>query len=248
MKIDIKIQGLEQVKRQLGNMARQADFAASKALNTTAFATNASVNASMQSTFGGGATPYTMRAFKVDKASKINLQAAVMLRTDAPGNGTAYDKALSHLFQGGTRDWKRLEGLLRGRGLMPTGLMAVPGKDCPLDGRGNIKRSALREMLGSLASWRPGSMRTYRKTGGGKELKAVGYFVIMPRASSRLKPGIYKRVETGDSSGISPMVMYVRPGTWNRFIDLPAIGQDAVSKTFQPEFDRELKEALRTAR
>lgn len=247
MKIEIKIDGLDQVKRQLGSLARQADFAASKALNTTAFAVNTQIKNDMQRVFQGGATPYTLRAFQVDKASKAKLQSSVMLRTDAPEGGTPYGKALRHLFTSGTRDWKKLEGLLRGRGLMPGGLMAVPGKDCPLDGRGNIRRPALREMLGSLSSSRPG-MRVYRRTGVGKAQKAVGYFAVMPGARSHLKPGIYKRIETGTSSALSPMVMYVRPGNWRQFVDLRKIADEVVDTTFQTEFDRELSAALRTAR
>ena len=247
MKIDIKIEGLDQVKQQLGALARQADFAASKALNTTAFAVNTRIKDDMQRVFQGGATPYTLRAFQVDKASKRQLQAAVRLRTDSPAGGTPYSKALRHLFNSGTRDWKKLEGLLRGKGLMPAGLMAVPGKDCPLDGRGNIRRPALREMLGSLTSSRQG-MRVYRRTGAGKAQKAVGYFVILPGTRSHLKPGIYKRIETGSSSALSPMVMYVRRGNWRQFVDLKAIAGEVVSKTFQSEFNRELEAALRSAR
>ena len=247
MRIDIKIDGLDQVKRQLGSLARQADFAASKALNTTAFAINTRIKDDMQRVFQGGATPYTLRAFQVDKASKQQLQASVRLRTDAPAGGTPYDKALRHLFTSGTRDWKKLEGLLRGRGLMPAGLMAVPGKDCPLDGRGNIRRPALREMLGSLTSARPG-MRVYRRTGAGKAQKAVGYFVVLPNARSHLRPGIYKRIETGSSSALSPMVMFVQPGHWRQFVDLKRIGQDVVGSTFEREFQQALASAIRTAR
>ncbi len=244
--IEIGITGMDEVRRQLGALSRQADFAASQALNTTAFAVNTRIKADMQQVFQGGATPYTLRAFQVDKASKSRLQASVMLRTDAPGgNGTAYDKALRHLFTSGTRDWKKLEGYLRARGLMPAGLMAVPGEDCPLDGRGNIRRPALREMLGSLSSGRSG-MRTYGRRGGGAS--AVGYFVVMPGQRSHLKPGIYKRIETGGSSALSPMVMFVRPGSWRQLINLDVVGREVVSTTFQPEFDRALDAALRTAR
>ncbi len=248
MKITIDIKGLDQVKQQLGHMARQVDFAASKALNTTAFAVNGRIKVDMQAVFEGGATAYTLRAFQVDKSSKADLRAVVRLRTDAPNGGTAYDRALGHLFNGGTRDWKKLESWLRGRGLMPAGLMAVPGKGCPLDARGNIRKTALSEMLSSLSSWRPGSMHTYRKTGGGKSVKAVGYFVVMPGASSHLKPGIYKRVETGGSSGISPMVMFVRKGNWRQFINLKPIGDEVVDEVFWPEFEREVDQARRAAR
>lgn len=247
MRVEVKVQGLDEIKRQLGRFAKQADFAGSKALNTTAFAINARIKSEMQSVFKGGPSPYALRAFNVEKSTKSNLHAAVRLRADSPEGGASYTKALRHLFTSGARDWKKLEGYLRGRNLMPAGMMAVPGSGCPLDARGNIRRSALREMLGSLSSSRPG-MRTYRRTGGGKTTKAVGYFVILPSARSHLQPGIYKRVETKDSSGISPMVMYVKPGSYRKFIDLEVIGNEVVTKMFRSEFDRELIAALGSAK
>lgn len=245
--LNIQVTGLEEVKRSLGAMGRQVNFAASQALNTTAFEANKRIKDDMQRVFKGGATPYTLRAFKVDKASKANLTAVVGLRNDSPEGGTPYTKALRHLFTSGTRDWKKLEGYLRGRGLMPEGLMAVPGRDCPLDGRGNMRRAALREMLGGLGAG-SGGMRVYRKTGGGKAVKAVGYFVAMPGNKSRLHPGIYKRVEQGGSSGLSPMVMFVRRGNWRQFVDLQKIGNDTVRSTFGPAFQQALDNAIRTAR
>lgn len=243
----ITITGLDAVRQRLGALARQADFAASKALNTTAFAINARIKTEMQTVFQGGATPYTLRAFQVARASKQQLEASVLLRTDTPAGGTAYSKALHHLFTGGRRGFKRLEGHLRARGLMPAGLMLVPARDCPLDARGNIRRPALRDMLAGLASSRPGA-RVYRRTGRGKAAKAIGYFVVLPGTRHHLRPGIYKRIATRGSSTATPMVLYVRPGTWRQFINLATLGQQVATETFQPEFDRALDAALRTAR
>ncbi|MEN9887943.1 MAG: hypothetical protein RL758_2521 [Pseudomonadota bacterium] len=246
--ITVQVTGIPELRQMLGTAGKQLPFAVSRALNSTAFAINARLKDEMQRVFQGGATPYTLRAFEVAKSSKANLTATVMLRASAPsGGGTPYTKALRHLFTSGTRDWKRLEGYLRARGLMPNGLMAVPGRSCPLDSRGNIRRAALREMLGGLGTGRQG-MRVYRKTGGGKSIKAVGYFAILPGAASKLQPGIYKRIETGGSSGLQPMVMFVRKGTWRQAIDLGKVGRDVVRDTFLPELDKEFARALASAR
>ena len=245
--INIEITGIDDVKKMLGTLGKQADFAASRALNTTAFKINAEVKAEMQTAFQGGATPYTLRAMKVEKSTKQTLTTSVKLRTDGPSGGTPYEQALRHLFTGGGRQWKKLEGYLRKRGLMPAGQMAVPGRGATMDKRGNMSRVELREMLGSLSSSKPG-MRTYRRSGGGKQTKAIGYFVILPGVRSHLKLGIYKRIETGKSSAIVPMVMFVRPGTYRRYIDLPAIGTQTVQTAFAPEFYKELRYALETAK
>ena len=247
MQVSIKIDGLDDVKRQLGAMQKQASYAASRAINTTTFAVNAEIKKSMQATFAGGATPYTQRAFSVAKADKASLTASVSLRTDAPAGGTNYSKALAHLFKSGRRDYKRIEGWLRGHGLMPSGKAIAPGSGMPLDQYGNMRRAALTEMLGVIKTQRP-NLRVYRRTGAGKAQKATGYFVAMPTAGSKLEPGIYKRIETGSSSVIKSMILYVDPTSYRRLIDIEKIGREVVAKTFQPAFDAELRTALANAR
>lgn len=246
MQINITIDAAS-VTRLLDVAAKQVNFAAGRALNSTAFAINGQIKKEMQDTFKGGPTAYTQRAFEVLRANKNNLEATVRLRTDAPAGGTPYDKALRHLFTGGTRDWKMLEGYLRSKGIMASGSMAVPGSGIKLDSRGNISKRVLTEMLGVLNANRT-NLRVYRKTGAGKAQKAVGYFVVKANDKGRLKPGIYKRIETGTSSTVSPMIMFVRPGSWRRFIDLDAIGKTMAEKTFAVEFDKEMINAINSAK
>lgn len=244
MKIDIQITGLKEVQAQLGAQAKQAAYAASRALNTTAYAINDRLKTDMASTFKGGATAYTLRAFKV---TKTNLTATVALRTDAPNSGTQYDKALAHLFTGGPRKYKKLEGWLRAKRLLPAGLTVAPGAGMPLDAYGNMRRNALTEMLGVIGA-QLGNLRVYRRTGAGKAQKAVGYFVILPGDKSKKHPGIYKRIETGKTSAITPMVLYVDPVNYRKFVDLDKLAHEVVDKTFQPAFDAELARALASAR
>ena len=248
MQINIKITGLKEVQAQLGNLAKQASYAASRALNTTAFAINARLKTDMAATFKGGATAYTLRAFAVKKATNANLTAEVALRTDSPGGtGTPYSKALAHLFTGGTRKYKKLEGWLRGRGLLPGNLTVAPGAAMPLDRYGNMRQKALEEMLGVLGS-QGRNLRVYRRTGAGKAQKAVGYFVVLPGDKTKKHPGIYKRLEAGKRSTIKPMVLYVNPVNYRKFIDLDRVGREVVDKTFQPAFDAELAKALANAK
>lgn len=247
MQINIQITGLKEVRAQLGAAAKQASFAASRALNTTAFAINDRLKKDMATTFQGGATAYTLRAFKVDKADKSNLTAQVGLRTDNSGAALPYNKALAHLFTGGTRSFKKLEGWLRARRLLPSGLTVAPGAGMPLDRFGNMRTAALSEMLGVIGTQRT-NLRVYRKTGAGKAQKAVGYFVVLPGDKGRKHPGIYKRIETGKSSVIKAMVLYVNPVNYRKFIDLDKLGREVVAKTFQPAFDAELAKALRSAK
>lgn len=247
MQINLQITGLDAVRAKLGGLAKQANYAASRALNTTAFAINAQLKTDMASTFKGGATAYSLRAFKVDKANKASLTAAVTLRTDAPEGGTSYSKALAHLFTGGQRKYKKLEGWLRARKLLPSGLTVAPGAGMPLDGFGNMRRTALTEMLGVIGSHIT-NLRVNRKTGAGKAQKSVGYFVVLPGDKTKKHPGIYKRIQTGASSTITAMVLYVDPVNYRKFIDIEKLGRSVVAKTFQPAFDAELAAAINSAR
>lgn len=247
MQVNIQIEGLNEVRAMLGNAAKQANYAASRALNTSAYAINDRLKKDMAATFKGGATAYTLRAFSVKRADKVSLTAEVALRQDAPEGGISYAKALAHLFTGGSRKYKNVEGWLRGRGLLPNGLTIAPGAGMPLDSYGNMRRAALTELLGVVGTQRR-NLRVYRRTGAGKAQKAVGYFVALPGDKSGHHPGIYKRIETGTSSALSPMILYVDPVNYRKFIDLDKLGNEVVAKTFQPAFDAELARALANAK
>jgi hypothetical protein len=84
MQINLQITGLDAARAQLGALAKQANYAASRALNTTAYAVNDRLKKDMAATFKGGATPYTLRAFSVKKADKTSLTATITLRADKP--------------------------------------------------------------------------------------------------------------------------------------------------------------------
>jgi hypothetical protein len=245
--IKVEIKGLDKTLAHIAGMQKQVKFAASKALNTVAFAANAEIKTEMQRVFKGGATPYTLRAFRVDKAARGSLTAIVRLRDDAPEGGTTYTKSLRHLFTGGTRQWKKVEGLLRGMRAIPDGMMAVPGSAARLDRRGNMYLMDLREIFGVLKS-SIRNTRIFRHTGRGKREKNVGYFVVPLGAATKLHPGIWKRIETGSSSVVLPMIMYVQRGQWRQFIDLKKIGQQVVDRKWQAEFAKEFDAAMRTAR
>ena len=88
MKLDIQITGLDEVRAQLGGAAKQVNYAASRALTSTAYAVNDRLKQEMSRTFQGGATAYTLRAFKVTKAERQRLVSEVTLRTDTPDGGT----------------------------------------------------------------------------------------------------------------------------------------------------------------
>lgn len=251
MKLNVIVDSTD-FKRAMAAAEKQATFAASKTLTTTAFKARDEIYDQLKRRVQGGATPYALRSFNVEKATKQNLVATVALRTDGPGGGsgggTPYDQALGHLFTGGVRRWKRVEGYLRAMGVMPQGLMAVPGKFCPLDARGNIPRSAFRAITADLTQAGP-SRRT--RTGArqsSKGSRAAVHFVAHEGNPSKLHPGIYRRVLASDGWKLQPVILFVQPGTWDRMVDLEKLAGEVVGKTFGPEFAKEFANAMATAR
>jgi hypothetical protein len=247
MQLNINITGLDKIKAQMGNLSKQANFAASKALNTTAFAVNTEIKKEMQTTFQGGATAYALRAFKVEGAKKDNLVATVALRTDTNGAALPYSKALGHMFTGGRREYKKLEAMLHARKLLPSGLSIAPGDAMRLDRYGNMDKGQLTEVLTMLLA-RPSTMRVIRKTGKGKPQKLIDYFVVQPGAKTKLHPGIYKRIETGKTSAVDAMMLFITPVAYRQYIDLQTLGNRVANSTFQPAFDKELAAALASAK
>lgn len=247
LKINVEIKGLEAIKANLSGQQKQVRFATAKALTQTAHAANKDIQSDMKTSIAGGPTPYTLRAFKVTGATRDNLESVVALRTDGPSGGTPYIKALGHLYEGGRRDWKKMEGWLRGKGFLPAGMMIVPGPKAPLDARGNFRRNSINEMFGILSS-QIRNLRAYRRTGAGKQQKGIGFFIALPGDRSGVAPGIWRRIETGKSSVIEPWIMYISPTTYRRKFDLERIVKATVNANFQKNFDAALADALRTAR
>lgn len=243
--ISVKIDGLDAVQASLAGLGKQVRFAGAKALTQTAYVAREDLKKELAGKIQGGAAPYTLRAFNVEFATRDTLTARVYLREDGPPGGTPYTKAIGHLFTGGNRRWKRLEGWLRGKNIIPAGHMIAPGAAAPLDGRGNFRAPALKEMLTVLAS-ETRNLQVMRGTA--KQRKAIGFFVARPGDKSGLPPGIWRRIVTGKSSTVEPWINFVKPTRYDQKFDLKKTGERTVDRVFQANFDRALADALRTAR
>lgn len=247
MKINVRMTGAESTMATLRGMGKQVRFATARALTQTAHAVNNEIKADLASQVQGGATPYTLRAFQVTGATRDTLQATVALRDTAPTGGTNYSAALGHLFTGGGRRHKKLEGWLRSRNLIPVGYMIAPGPKAPLDARGNFRMSALKEMFGILGS-QTRNLQEWRRSGKRGQYKAIGFFIARPGDKSGLPPGIWRRITTGNSSTVEPWIMFINPVSYRQKFDLEKIARRTVERVFKANFDRSLADALRTAK
>lgn len=263
--IKVKIEGLQATLALLKNQQKQVRYAASRAINNVAFAVNAEIKEEMKRAFKGGATPYTLSAFKIIKASREDLTATVALRLDSGGKARSYDKTLKHLFTGGTRTWKGMEGAFRRLGVLPNGYMLVPGDACPLDSFGNPPRALIVQLISYFNAFgevgykanmtdkrRAKLAKVGRSASGYKTIGGVQYFVSRGRGMwygrpQHLPAGIWAKTGV-HGVDVKPIFMFVRTGHWRQFIDLQRIGQQVVGKRWQQEFERELAVAMRNAK
>ncbi len=255
--IKIDVSGLKSLEKRLSGMSKQVNFATAKTLTQVAYAGRDDVKKELRTGIKGGATAFTLRAFNVEPAKKETLESSVYLRKDSPEGGTSYSKALAHLFSGGNRNWKKLEGWMRGKGIIPPGMMVAPGPKAPLDARGNFSRRHLSEMIGILSSQLT-NLRVYRKSGRGKLTKAIGFFVALPGDKSGLTPGVWRRIDTGfksdasrskhSSSVVELWLVFIRPASYRQQFDLKKIVQTTVDREFNTRFGANLANALGSAR
>lgn len=257
--IDIQTKGLDRVKSALADAEKQMQFATAKALTMAGYGVRAETNRQMKAKFDRP-NRYTMQGMQVQEATKEKpvVDIGLGIRIDAPSKGTPYAKALGHLFSGGGRTWKKMEGAFRRIGALPNGMQMVPGKACMLDAYGNPSRGLILQLISyfnasseqgfrqNMTDRRRKSLAKIGKSERGyKTINGVQYFISYGR--QHLPPGIWSK--TGiHGSDIKPVFMFVRAGSWKRYIDLPQIGRDVVKRDFQSMFDKSLAYALRTAR
>jgi len=78
---------------------------------------------------------------------------------------------------------------------MPVGMFAVPGRQAPLDGHGNVPGPFIVRMLSDLQAFGEQGYRANRK-GKRRGARKTNYFFV-PRKGSQLKPGVYWHMPGG---------------------------------------------------
>lgn len=224
---------IEQVRRQLGGLARQADFAASKALNATARQVQRAIPAGLQRQLDRP-TPFTTGNPDGSRASTY-LQPA---RKDKLEVGVLFkDVQAAYLkFQ--------VEGGIRA----PKGKALRLPSAIGLDAYGNLPRGAIAKLL--AVARREGKL-TKRTSQRIKVGRGTSLFYGDPAdvGNHRFPPGIYKEVITGTRRQLIPLVVFpARTATYRKRVDLADIAQPVVAREFEPQFRQALAAALQDAR
>lgn len=179
-----------QLRKNMRNLAeREVRWAAKFALDNTAADVLAHVQARMDQVFDRP-TRFTKNAFMVKKAHTRTLEAQV---TERPSVGRRHYLKVQEF--GGRRNQTGLEGLLNAR-IAPDGGMsaATPASAARLNAHGNWMTGERNQALAAVQAQRDASPVNARG-GRRKSRKRAGFFV--PRAGSKLSPGIWKRNADG---------------------------------------------------
>jgi hypothetical protein len=255
--LTVRLEGFKEVQRKIDAMGKQARFAASRALNTAAFAAMREGQRRIESAFVGP-TRWTIKSWYVrKKATKSDLVASVgwsdyLVNKQFKGP----DYYLSQHFNSGTRQHTRFEERLISKSVMPAGMNAVPGKAAEemgmIDGRGNMKPGVIVAILSALQAFNQAGSNMNangrKRQSANKRAARQVYWAGKPGPNT--PNGIWALDEKfrGGRGRLRPVVIFVRRARYRKRLDLDQIANAVVQRTFVAEFDKELEAAMRTAR
>lgn len=253
----------EKVSKYVMDLAeKQIPFVQMRTLTQLAYRTKKAVYDEMDLVLDLPLKRYTLTSMRVDPAtSKVGMVSKVYLN-DFRGE----NRALGHLFKGGDRRWKNMEGALLRKGLMLPGMYAVPGNAAPLDQYGNIPATFIRMLLSYFGSLNEGNMLAKTKArkakkgliNGYKAIMGVEYFISFGVGNTgrftqtggyeqqfqHLPAGIWSRTDI-HGKDIKPILMFVhKKKPYRKYIDLYALGSRALSLNKDAYFAQNMADAL----
>lgn len=209
-------------KRMEANAVRQIPFAASRALNDTAFQTRQYLKDQMDKHYDGGATRFTKDAIYSTKTNKKDLVTVVYVGS----NGTDY----------ANRRQKYVLSTIKGGEVVPYKQGGKPfapnkskmrvtkvGKNMP---EGYVKRNVLK----------PGHF-IYHAVAGKPKGK-----------NGKMPSGLYQRVGKGNRTKIKLLVAFYDDQRNKAVFPAPALAKAFAMKYFRPSLERELAKAMQSAR
>lgn len=229
LRIDIRSNSaavLADLKAKAGKMGGRLTAVA---INSTAHAVRQAEREEMQRVFDRP-VPYTLRSMYLKEAKANHLTAVVDIANAAsysanPNDTSRPAKYLAAEIEGGARNLKGFEVMLREMSYLPTGWVAVPGEAARLDAYGNMSRGQILQIMSALGlaermsgytanrPYQRGGRKGFRRTARSK--RAPDFFVGRP-GGGRLPLGVYQRrgfavgLKGGIYSGIKPVMIFVR--------------------------------------
>lgn len=243
--IKFDLSGFERSLRDIER--KQLPYAIMLTLNETAKGGRLEVQREMDRVFDRP-TPYAKRGVVFDRATRQNLQAAVVVTGDRTKGGLPATAFLGPQIEGGMRSHKAFERQLIQRGHMKANEVAVPAKRAPLDRYGNMTQGFLNRVLADLQiDYRgAGATRTRTETSlkRNKNYKNARFFVA--KRPGHLFPGVYQRDPT--TQAIVPVILFVPQSSYRVRLRLREVVERYVNANIHDHFATAFERAVRTAR
>jgi hypothetical protein len=210
------------------NVQRQLPYIQATALNNTARQAQSALKAAMPQYFDRP-TPYTLSSTRITYATKAKPVATVGYKDDS-FKGTPATKYLLPEVDGGTRNVKRIESLLRGNGLLPYDMYVVPGSAAQLDRYGNFSRGQYSKILAQLQASRDRTQNETKASRGRKRRNPstdVRYFVGRP-GGGRMPLGVWARYQFAHGYAVKPVLLFVKAPRYTARFPFDQIVADVV--------------------
>lgn len=143
------------------------------------------------------------------------------------GKGIPAADFLSPQIEGGQRKHKRFEKALIARGLMRSGMYAVPGAQAPIDAHGNVPASFIVRMLSDLQAFGEQGYRANRKGARRGNRKSNYFFAGGIGRARHLKPGIYWHLPNGM---LGVVFLFVSKTAYQQRFDFYGVGERAYQR------------------
>jgi hypothetical protein len=188
-------------------------------------------------------TPYTLSGTFVKPATASVLTATVGWK-DYASKGVPASQFMLPQLEGGQRSLKSSEKWLNIKGVLPGGMVTVPGDAAKLDGYGNMSRGQLVQVMSALSAFPEAGYLANRVKIGPKTRAAAKrhaqFFVGQP-GGGRLPLGVYQRLPNGV---IKPILIFVKSPNYKVLIPWTQIADRVYEADFQDEFNRAMRDML----
>lgn len=190
-------------------------------------------------------TRWTLNSTWLRPATVQRLEALIKIKDEAFKSLPAI-KWLGAEIEGGYRDPKRSEQLLRSAGILGRDEFIVPGAGARLDAHGNMSRGQIQQILSRVGASRdPLQNRIGRVTKARGQSYRETYFALRHPRGRLTRRGIYRRIVfpgTGLSK-VEPVLIFVKRPRYRRRLRF----FDIVEQVFQTRYPLQLKYELEMA-
>jgi hypothetical protein len=253
IKVDVK--GINQTLAHLAGMGKQVRYAASRALNSAAFAAMREGRKQIEGALDKP-TRWTLNSLRqYGRATRVKLETTVDFRGNR-GAGILPEVYMRPNIEGGDRRLKRFERALVAVGAMPADHFAVPGEAARLDAHGNITPGQIVQLLSYFRAFPEDGYKANMDDKGrarlakdNKRTGARGFVYFSGRPGPRGPLGIWQRIQFGFGTSLKPVLIFVPSTNYEqgRF-DYKAAAERSIERHLNPTYGQAWTEAMATAR